>query len=250
MARHHDCKYCIIAREVGEQGTAHLHIYIEFDHPVKWTTMKNSFPRADIEKRKGTAKQAVAYCKKDGDYEERGTVSNQGYRSDLAVACARVVAARDARGSSARGLSVEFPETFVRYHRGLERLAESLQKDRDRTNPPVVVWLWGKAGVGKSRMPHDIHGDDEVFIKDGTNWWNGYAHQEAIVVDDFDGKWPFRNFLRFIDRYAFSGETKGGYVKINSPYIYITCEHPPEHFWMGNELEQIKRRITHIHELH
>jgi hypothetical protein len=68
------------------------------------------------------------------------------------------------------------------------------------------------------------------------------------VIDDFDGKWPYRDLLRLLDRYVYQGQIKGGYVHINSDYIIITCEHRPEEYWSGNELTQVRRRLDCVHE--
>jgi len=141
--------------------------------------------------------------------------------------------------------STDFPEEYIKYHKGIEAFKSSLYSHR--TEAPIVEWRLGLAGTGKTREPFDKH-IDSVYIKDGTMWWDGYEQQEAIIVDDFDGHWPYRDFLRFLDRYPYQGQYKGGYHKINSKFLYITCEHPPEHFWSGNELAQIKRRITSIIE--
>jgi len=52
--------------------------------------------------------------------------------------------------------------------------------------------------------------------------------------------------LKLCDRYKYSGQVKGGFVKINSPFIFITCEFPPSHFWIGNTLTQVLRRADKI----
>lgn len=60
--------YCI-GEEVGDKGTPHLQGYIEFPAPKKWTTVQNLFnKKAHIEKAKGTRKQNLTYCKKDGKF--------------------------------------------------------------------------------------------------------------------------------------------------------------------------------------
>jgi len=46
-------------------------------------TIKKINPRMHFERRYGTQKEAIAYCKKDGSYEERGEMNHQGERVDL-----------------------------------------------------------------------------------------------------------------------------------------------------------------------
>ena len=54
--------------EVGEQGTPHVQGYAEFKNPKKFNTVKNLFPRAHIERAKGSRKQNIEYCSKDGEF--------------------------------------------------------------------------------------------------------------------------------------------------------------------------------------
>lgn len=239
--------YCIFAKEVGESGTPHLQGYMEFPSVKLLTTLHNAHPRVHWEMRKGTQEQAIAYCRYD-DYpkciventvvEEIGEKKHQGNRTDL-IAVAHAVVKKNF-------VSTEFPEEYIKYHKGIEAFKSSLYAHR--TESPIVVWRWGLAGTGKTREPYDKH-IDSVYIKDSTMWWDGYEQQEAIIIDDFDGHWPYRDLLRLLDRYPYQGQYKGGYHKINSKYIYITCEHHPSHFWGGNELEQITRRLTDIMEV-
>lgn len=60
--------YCI-GEEVGEQGTKHLQGYLEFKSPKTFATLKKLLPKAHIEKAKGSRKQNLTYCKKDGKWK-------------------------------------------------------------------------------------------------------------------------------------------------------------------------------------
>lgn len=172
---------------------------------------------------------------KSGDFVEFGRPLEQGRRVDLEEVAARV---RD--GASLAEMDQVAPGLMVQYSRGLKELRLRQMKDRD--GPPKVYWLWGSTGVGKTRLA--VGEGVTFYMKDGTPWWDGYDQQSRIVIDDFDGKWPFRDLLRLLDRYPYQGQTKGGYVKVNSPEIYITCEYSPDQYWCGSELAQIKRRIS------
>jgi len=160
----------------------------------------------------------------------------QGRRTDLEGAVALVQG-----GAGVAAVAADMPVVYVKYHKGLQALRNT--QFRDRSEKPAVTWLWGGTGVGKTRTATE---GGSFYIKDATRWWDGYEQQETIVIDDFDGSWPFRDLLRLLDRYPYQGQTKGVYVKINSPKIFITCDRHPSEFWGGHEFEQLKRRLAVI----
>lgn len=234
-----ECKYIVWARERGESGTPHIQGYIEFNGRMYFTMLKRECPRGHFEPRRGSAKQARDYCLKEGDARERGSISRQGARTDLSEVCHAI-----SEGDDLRAIARDFPEQFVKYERGIRALREQTAKARDFR--PTVVWLWGASGCGKTR---EATACESYYIKDNTRWWNGYDHQARIILDDFDrDSWNFRDLLQLLDRYACRREIKGGYVEINSPEIYVTCEFAPSTLWRGSELEQITRRCAEIRE--
>lgn len=256
-------KYVVFGLEVGESGTPHFQGYVEWiEGKAVVPTLKKLDPRIHWDERMATAQTAKAYCCKgiqtkaewtllgvkgptygrDAKVFESGKMSAQGKRSDIKD-CAEMVVC----GASLRDVALENPAVFVKYHKGFVALKNVLMTHR--TEPPTVRWIWGLAGVGKTRGPVERHIASH-YIKDNTTWWDGYEQQEAIIIDDFDAKaWNYRALLQLLDRYQYQGQYKGGYVPINSPYIYITCEHAPPAFWAGNELAQVMRRLASVEEL-
>lgn len=235
-----EARYLIIGKEVGENGTPHLQCYIEFENPRAFAGVKKLLPKAHIEKRIATPQQASEYCKKEGDFEEYGDIPSQGKRNDLAAVADDIMA-----GCTLGDVARKYPIAWIRYNRGLTSLSYRLQEDRK--TKPTIHWLWGLAGVGKTRRAMTAPGT--TYIKDGTMWWDNYEFQDKIVIDDFDGHWPFRDLLRLMDYNPYQGQVKGGYVKINSGTIYITCEFPPNHYWSGNALKQVLRRLDTVEEV-
>nr|QKV51205.1 putative replication associated protein [Crucivirus sp.] len=258
--------YLVFGREVGEEkGTPHLQGYVEFANAHRGSALKKLFRgRISWRPRKGTAYQASMYCKKgtqlhaewvsqkelgpnfgkDAVLFEHGTISNQGKRNDLADVGQAVLA-----GETMKDIATEYPSTFIKYHKGIFAMRSAIKgifDFEDRTTKPKVIWRWGATGVGKSRTAREAH--KSFYIKDGTPWWDGYEQQEAIIIDDFDGKWPFRDLLRLLDFGPYQGQFKGGYVKINSPFIYITCEFPPELAFANatGDISQVLRRIDQV----
>lgn len=81
-------KYICWGIEVGEQGTPHLQGYMQVNHD-KYARLQKVMGTCHMEKQKGDSKQAVDYCKKDGDFSEFGVYehidspkSRQGKRTD------------------------------------------------------------------------------------------------------------------------------------------------------------------------
>lgn len=238
-----NCKYGIVGQEIGESGTPHLQGYLEFKIQKDFSALKKALPKVHLEKRKGTAKQAADYCKKDGVFWEHGDCSEQGKRTDLEEVAAEVL-----KGTSMKELAVANPSMFVKYHKGLQVLRTVTLNHRDPKVPPKVIWRWGLAGAGKTRWVFDNFDINDVYSKGNHKWWDGYSQQPVILIDDFaSNKWEFRELLMLLDRFPYSGEIKGGMVPINSGLIIITCEFPPHETWKeGNELNQVLRRITEV----
>lgn len=241
------CNYIVFGKEVAPTtGTPHLQGYIEFATARTMTAIKKKMELSQdmhLEIRKGTPQEAREYCIKEGDVYERGDIPQaNGHRKGLEEATKAVI-----EGKSMDEIANEFPNEYVRYSSGLKSLATVKVKPRDPKNPPQVIWLWGLAGTGKTREAYESH--KSVYIKDGTQWWDGYEGQEAIIIDDFEAiEWNYRDFLRLLDRYPYRGQFKGGYVNVNSPTIYITCEYHPSKIWTGNKLAQVTRRLNQIVE--
>lgn len=238
-------QYYICGREVGDvKETYHLQGYVRFKNPQSFDFVKKHIPRAHIEVARGSDEDNKRYCSKQGDYDESGTISvGQGHRADIS----EVTDLIRSGSTTIEEIMFDYPELYVRYYRAFERMFSTLCQPRSR--PPEVYWRWGLAGTGKTRWVIDKHGPNNVYIKDNTSWWDGYNQQDVILIDDFDNQIPYRTLLRILDRYAYQGQVKGGYVQINSPYIFITCEFHPTHYWSGNELDQVTRRLSGITEV-
>jgi len=234
-------KFGVVGREIGEKGTPHLQGFINLiERDTFYRVRGHLYDAAHIEVAKGTDQQNLEYCtKQDKNAFVFGTPCAMGARNDL-----KSVAKKVLEGVPMKEIAKESPDVFVQHYRGLQQLRSTIQEPRTVDDPPTVLWLWGKAGTGKTRLAFDQMPHEQIYIKDGTQWWDNYTNQQCVVIDDFDGHWPYRDLLRLLDRYPYQGQFKGGYVTVNSPIIIITCEHPPEMFWSGNELAQVTRRIT------
>lgn len=232
-----ECKYHVLGKEVGEQGTKHIQGYIEFANAISFDSIKSKLVRAHIEKRRGTRLQAADYCKKDKLFEEVGVLTLQGERTDIKEIMDKI--------KTHEFVIDDHPNEYARYHVMIDKMIA--RSYLPRSNPPEVYWYYGSSGVGKTRNAVELHGISNTYMKDSSKWWDGYAQQHCIVIDDFmpkDCEEQYRDMLRLLDRYPYQGQIKGGYIHIDSPIIIITCEYAPEAVYKNTKLEQIKRRLT------
>jgi len=235
------CDYIVYGREVGKDGTPHLQGYVYLKNAQTMSALSKKLKRARLERANGTAAQNSKYCSKDDDVVERGEMPKQGKRVDIDGIKELI----DGGGGLLECFEANFGLT-VRSSKGFEKYIQLKQKARNQR--PEVIWRWGESGSGKTRWVYDTY--DSVFSKP-AGWYDGYAHEHVLLIDDFDEKTlPYKELLKLMDRYAFQGAVKGAFVHINSPVIVITSDKPPTAFWeAGNDLAQVMRRLSHVVEV-
>lgn len=80
-----EVKYIVFGREVGASGTPHLQGFMWLVHEKSLVQLLAvvGCQGIHVESAKGSPAQAAAYCKKDGDVEEAGSIGNDaGKRND------------------------------------------------------------------------------------------------------------------------------------------------------------------------
>lgn len=228
--RDFEFNYLCMGFELSESGTPHIQGFITWKRAYRLSQLKKLVPRAHWQP--AVATDAANYCMKD-DYEIHDN-RQQGRRSDLteAIACLRE--------HGIKRLKEDHAEAFVKYHAGLSKLVDK----EPRNFKPVVEWIYGPTGVGKTRSVVDK--EPSLWIS-GKNlrWWQGYQDQEAVLIDDFRADFcTFHELLRIIDRYPYQVEVKGGSVELTAQRMYITsCFHPTEVYETREDIQQLIRRI-------
>lgn len=239
--------YIIIGDEKGQNNTPHLQIYIEFKNQVKFTTLKNQLPTAHIESRRGTSEQAANYCKKESVLFQDGELSRQGKRTDISAPVEMLQEKR-----SMKRVAQEYPEQFVKYHKGFRAL-QSMLIDK-RTEPPEVIVLYGPTGTGKSKKARELAGDDYYcWAPQCGQWFDGYEGQQITIMEEFRGQLPLGFMLSLLDRYECPVQYKGGIIQFNSTKIIITSPKHPEEWYQNDgsdKIDQLLRRITKIEFMH
>ena len=119
----------------------HMHLYLECDRSVRWTTVRNKFQKAftgaHVEARRGWRSSAREYAiglRNGIEKPERITSGEMGewrdetpdeLPDDIAAEAARLIMA----GSTPKEVANKFPRWFLRHGFGVVRLWETLQRD-------------------------------------------------------------------------------------------------------------------------
>lgn len=132
-------------------GNYHLQLWIGFEHNKRLNlTAPNNFfkglhPTAHWEVMKGTIAQNVKYCSKSdtslSEYITWGDVpvNEQGKRSELKAAIETLKSAAGSTSAKIRAVAEEHGEVYVKYYKGIERLA-AVSKPLVKVGVPAGGW--------------------------------------------------------------------------------------------------------------
>lgn len=279
--------------ECPTTGRLHFQGYVEYKNRVSFDRAKRLLQSDSVNIRvaKGSSEQNTTYCTKedtrvDGPwvFGESLNLKGQGARSDIQIFMdlalehvyqedkhipefSGATHVRDVNGD----VSMFFPlpqrvrtpfaravgahiDTYVKYHRGLEKAYEWLKPSVGIVPKPYVVYLYGSTGVGKTKQAYLF--DKELFRmpygKDGSLWFDGYTDQRTILIDEMrEGRLPTPWLLQFLDQYEFSLEIKGSFRPRACKFVFITSCFSPEEIWGAASVEypQLMRRINKVFEI-
>lgn len=240
--------FVVYGREVGQEGTPHLQMYLETSGKMSLSSMKKipGLSRAHLEKANGSLEQNRAYCtKEDREPFVEGIPMKQGKRSDLVeiqdlldsgVTCDEIADSHFSKW-------VVYRKSFIAY------AARSIP---DRSWKTHVSVLWGTTGTGKTRFVHDQIMDSTFWQPGDYKWFDGYNGQDIVLFDDYRGEYDLPMLLRLLDRYPLSLPVKGGFTKWCPKKIYITSNQKPM-FWYPEapmvSVNAMLRRVDYIEEV-
>lgn len=237
-----ECKYIIYGKEVGESGTPHLQGFVSFVNEKSLKQVIAMLPGCHVEKAIAPD-AAIEYCKKDGDFTERGTYTTRkekGKKEQLRW--------EEALQHAKSGRLDEIqPELRIRFKRTFEEFARENRPEPETINGEMEhEWLWGPAGCGKSSKARNENSG--AYIKDLTKWWDNYEDQEVAIIDDvdkYDVKFA-RSLKLWCDRYPFQAESKGKQKLIRPRKIVITSQYHPDEIWEDQKTQEAMGRRVKV----
>ena len=222
--------YWCMADEVGQEETNHIHLFLVYENPVMFTTLKNKFPTAHIEVPQwGKNSENYAYIRKEGakynkdanghykytdskgkvheginysdTFEESGSLppdSKQGDRNDL-----RTLYALIASGADNAQILGEHPE-YLRDISHIDRTRQTILEEKYRNvfRQMTVTYIFGPTGTGKTRSVKEGCGYSNCYaVSDYHHPFDGYRGQKVMLFDEFHSSLPLNSMLQYLDGY-------------------------------------------------
>lgn len=242
-----DAQYMVYQIERGEEGTTHVQGYVYFSNKRAFNGVRLLIPGAHIEPRAGTHDQARAYCMKEDSRVagpwEFGEPPAQGKRNDIKEFVSEI---KKRKVMSEQVLLEEFAPVVAKYPNFVAR-CQSLYGGT-RSTMPIVQVFYGDPETGKSERAHAENPD--AYVHTGTQWWDGYRGQQAVILDDFYGATSgisYQMFLKVCDKYPLKVQVKGGFQEFLATKIVITSNERWDTWYSddkGFNYDAIKRRIN------
>jgi hypothetical protein len=235
-----------------ESGRRHLQGYFELSGPCRRRALQRilGFPGGHLEVARGSRDQNISYCQKTSSRErgpwELGDAGRggQGKRNDLTNAVDLVV-----QTGSSRRVAFDLPETYVRFHRGLDRLAFVHNQEHAMSFRRLHVEVFvGAAGTGKTRTAWEtaLSSGGGYIINQPSGqvlWWDGYGGEDVVIIDDFYGWVRYGYLLKVLDGYPLRLEKKGGHLWASWTRVFITSNKEPESWYEAGVTDALRRRI-------
>lgn len=205
-------QYYCLSDEIAR--THHTHVYLLFNNPVRFSTIKNRFEKAHIEKAYGTSIQNRDYVFKEGKWindkknetnlsdthEEWGEIpqERQGARNDCAELYEMV-----SEGRSNYEILEENPD-FIKQIERIDRVRQIVQEEKfkDVFRHLEVEYIYGDTGSGKTRGVMEEYGYANVYrVTNYRNPFDQYHGQDVIVFEEFLSSLPISQMLLYLDGY-------------------------------------------------
>lgn len=209
--------YWCMCDEIGEKGTPHTHIFFKTLNAMKFSTLKNKFPVAHIEKAQGTPQENRDYIRKDGKWEnaEKDNINlkettfeeygelpkgHQGERSDLSILFDMIE-----NGLSNSEILRQNPD-YMKYLNHIERTRQALREEefKNKWRDIECIYVYGETNTNKTRTYMERYGYENVYRitnYNGNAVWDGYRGSDVVIFEEYRSQILISELLTWIEGY-------------------------------------------------
>lgn len=247
----------------GETEYRHWQIYIENESQIRFSTLRSKFPKGHFEKRVSTKEACFSYVTKEdtslgvqisnGEMNLRVKKPGRAEQFDryrtLILTGTKTVAQLVLEDSGA-----------LAHHKSLQILEYEYRKKlyKGRIRDIEVHYIFGKTGVGKTRLVYDLYQnryEDLYVVSDYSNPFDLYDNEDCLVLDEFAGQLEVEAMLKILDRYPTELRARYQNRQANFTKVYILSNVELDDCYSASRLrnsrqwDALLRRITTYQEM-
>lgn len=259
--------YFCMADEIATTGTYHTHIFLYSPSPIRFSTVKNRFPTAHIDKTYGSAKENRDYIRKEGKWAETDKAETKvpdtflewgdmpAEKEEKAPQMYKLI--QEVREGISTANIIEGSPNLAFRVRDIDTLRQTLLSDRYASeNRKIEVWyIFGASGTGKTRGIYERH--DAKDICRITNYRNGrgisfdgYTGQDVLVFEEFHSQIPIEDMLNYLDIYPLSLPARYSDRVACYTRVYITSNLPLEKQYRNVQWDSLETWRAFIRRIH
>ena len=259
--------YFCMADEIATTGTYHTHIFLYSPTPKRFSTVKNRFPTAHIDKTYGSAKENRDYIRKEGKWAETDKAETKvpdtflewgdmpAEKEEIAPQMYKLI--QEVREGISTANIIEGSPNLAFRVRDIDTLRQTLLSDRYASeNRKIEVWyIFGASGTGKTRGIYERH--DAKDICRITNYRNGrgisfdgYTGQDVLVFEEFHSQIPIEDMLNYLDIYPLSLPARYSDRVACYTRVYITSNLPLEKQYRNVQWDSLETWRAFIRRIH
>ena len=238
-------RYFCMGDEIGEQGTYHTHVFIYSESPMRFSTVKNRFVTAHIEKSYGNCQENRDYIRKEGKWKDtkksdttvEGTFWEYGDmptpKEENNPKMYKLI--QDVKDGLTTTEIIEDTPSFAFKIRDIDVLRETYTSAefKGKFRNLEVTYLYGASGTGKTSSifknhpPADICRITDYSSKSGIRF-DAYHGQDVLVFEEFNSQIPIESMLNYLDIYPLSLPARYNDRTACYTKVYITSNIPLE----------------------
>lgn len=236
-----------------ETKKEHWQGYVEIKTPITTKTFIKRYGQVHCEYAKGSASDNVKYCTKE-ESRKHGcdpiklgeAPSTRVGKSSRQAEAVQVIM----KGGTVEDVAREYPDVFVRLHKGFTSLADKIKEDRKDHEPILALCLYGPSGAGKTWKAVDIatklcasgaFKNGYLMRQNQEKWFDGLSGQQILIFNDFSGdksEIPFNQLLGLFDPFKQLVPVKGGFAKMTARYLIFTSNKHPREWYKDDPYNQ------------
>lgn len=226
----------IWGEEIGEKcGTPHIQGFLYFKNARSFNSIKKMFPRARIEKAKGSPQQNLTYCSKDMKFitNIKKKQSKEEFKNSI----------------DQQILNQEYKN--IEWKKWQQEILNIIEKKPD---PRKIYWYWEPEGnVGKSYLCKYISMKKNTIIGEGkmgdvfnqiNNMMDRQNIPEVVLIDIPRCSIGYVNYAtieKIKNGCLYSGKYEGGICRFPHPHVFVFANEEPDYDKLSEDRFIVKK---------